>query len=104
MAERSGLRGSPGQASSALIPTRKEERRRVIERLLADPVAGEDQTVRSPVPDRQRKHAAQSGDDLLPPSLPTVDDDLCVAAAAEAKACDFELPSCLGEIVDLAVV
>lgn len=39
----------------------------IIERLLADPIAREDQTLESPVPNRQGEHAARPGEDLRVP-------------------------------------
>ena len=78
--------------------------RGVIQRLLAEPVARQDQPARAPVPQCQREHAAHPVEDPRAPGVPPIGDDLGVAAAAEDIAERFEIAADLGEIVDLAVI
>ena len=56
----------------------------VVERLDAQPVAGEQQPARAGVPHREREHAAEAIDAALAPLFVAVDDDLGVGAGAEA--------------------
>ena len=75
----------------------------VVERLLAGPVAGQEQGPRARVPDRQREHAVQRVDQLGAALLPQVDQDLGVAPAAQPVPAGQQ-PLAQGlEVVDLPV-
>jgi hypothetical protein len=76
----------------------------VLERLDAEPVAGEEQGLLRLIPEREREHAAEVRDAGLAPFLPGMDDDLGVGCGAEAVAARAEGIAQLAEIVNLAVV
>src|SRR5205823_14845688 len=83
---------------------KRPRRQDVVERLLADPVASENEPACSPVPECECKHAAQPGDDLRPPGVPAVDDDLGIAAAAKGITELLEVAADLSEVVDFPVI
>ena len=76
---------------------------RVVERLLAEAIAGKQEFLAAVIPDRDREHAAQARKHARAPGLIAVDDHLGVGAAAKHKTRRFELAPQLHEIVDLAV-
>ena len=59
---------------------------RPVERLDAEPIAGEQQPPRRRVPDREREHAAEAVDAVVAPLLVGVDDRLGVATACGSGA------------------
>lgn len=75
----------------------------VVQGLLADAVAGEEQGLQSPVPQRQREHPHEVLDEVLALLLPEVDEDLGVPLRAEAVAAPEEPLAKLREVVDLPV-
>ena len=75
----------------------------VVERLLPQPVAGEEDAAVLPVPDGEGEHPAQALGKLFAPLLVTVDQDLGVAVALEDVALGDELALEIEEVVDLAV-
>src|SRR4051812_45637380 len=60
--------------------------------------------MRSPVPNRQCEHAAQSGDEPLLPSMPAVDDNFGIAAAAEGVSEILKFSTDLPKVVYFAVI
>ena len=76
---------------------------RVVERLLAEPVARQEHRALRLIPEREGEHPVEVPNAILAPLLPGVDDDFGVAARAEGVAERLQLVDQLGEIVDLAV-
>ena len=77
----------------------------VVERLLADPVPGEDERLVAGVPEGEGEHAVGAGEGVAhAPLADGLDQHLGVRVAAEAVSGFLELPSQLAEVVDLAVV
>ena len=77
---------------------------RVIKRLHAQPVTGEEQRRAVAIPEREGEHSAKALDARFAPGLPCVHDDLGVAFRAERVAERGELGDQLLEVVDLSVV
>src|SRR3954471_5370694 len=75
----------------------------VIDRLLPQTVAGEEEAALVPVPDGEGEHPAQALGKLLAPLLVPVDQDLGVAVALEDVALGNQLALEIEEVVDLAV-
>ena len=76
----------------------------VVERLDAEPVAGEEQLAAFVVGDREREHAGEVVDDVAAPLLEPAEDDLGVGVVGdEPPAAGLELAAQLGVVVDLAV-
>ncbi len=75
----------------------------IIERLLAQPVAREEQRFASGVPQRERKHAIEPLEASLAPLLPGVNDHFGIAASAKNMAQCSKLGHQRLEIIDLAV-
>src|SRR5260221_10563910 len=75
----------------------------VIERLLAEAVAGEKQRLFPLVPQRKGKHAAEALQTIRAPFLPGVNDDLGIRMGAEAMSPVRQLCRKGLEIVDLAI-
>ena len=75
----------------------------VVDRLLAQAVAGEEEPALVPVPDGEGEHPAQPLGKLFAPLFVAVDQDLGVAVALEDVALGDELPLEIEEVVDLAV-
>src|SRR5690606_24496153 len=76
----------------------------VIERLLAEAVAGQIQAPRLPVPECKGKHAAQPRQCLFkPPGVDSGQDDFGVGPPAKVLACRPQLLGQRAEVVDLAV-
>ena len=78
-------------------------RARVVERLLARPVAGRHQRARAGVPQDQGEHAVEALDEAGAPLLVGVQGDLDVAAARERVPGRDQLGAQLPVVVDLAV-
>src|SRR5687768_18519658 len=76
---------------------------RVIQRLDADAVPGDEEDVRSGIPDGEGEHATQTRDAVLAELLVGVNYDLGVAGGSEAMSAGQQLLPKLREIVDLAV-
>ncbi len=74
-----------------------------VERLDAQPVAGEEELLAPPIPDGKPEHAVEPSHAVRSPLLVGVDDRLGVAARAEAVAAGLQLGPQLGVVVDLAV-
>ena len=100
-------RSSPPLASSDLSSEPKSSvpspQQRVVHRLDAQPIAGEEQRLAVAVPEREREHAAKARHALLAPGLPGVDDHLGVAVGAKDVAQRLQFGHQLLEVVDLAV-
>ena len=77
---------------------------RVEERLLAHPIAHQNQPVPPGVPDRRREHAVEPASEIEPFLFIEVDQALGVARRAVAMAFGFELFPQLELVVELAVV
>ena len=77
--------------------------RRVVQRLLAHAVAGEQQAPSRPVPDREREHPVQPIEAGFAVLRVEVNDDLGVRGASEVDAARDELGAELAVVVDLAV-
>jgi hypothetical protein len=75
----------------------------MVERLLAHPVARQDQPPAARVPQRQAEHAVERVDEVDPPLLVEVGQHLGVAVGAEAVPAGFEPGAQRDVIVDLAV-
>ena len=73
------------------------------QRLLAQPIAGQDQLPPLGVPDGQGEHAVEMLEEVRPLVLVEVDDHFGVAVRAEAMAGAFQPPAQLAEVVDFAV-
>ncbi len=73
------------------------------QRLLAHPVAGQDERAAGRVPDRQGEHPAQQAEHPRPLVLVEVDEDLGVALRAERMPLGLQPTAQRGEVVDLAV-
>ena len=78
-------------------------KQRVVQRLHAEPVAGQKQRFPGPIPESECEHAAKSIDACLAPRLPRVDDDLGVALGAEHVPEGQQLGYELLIVVNLAV-
>ena len=78
-------------------------RPRIEQRLLADPIAGQEQESPLLVPDREGEHAAKPPQASRPILLEGMDDDLGVAPGGEPVSVCLQLGAQLEEIVDLAV-
>src|SRR5262245_33521258 len=78
----------------------------VVQRLDADTIADEPQLTRTPVPQREREHAAQPGDTVDAPLLEGMEDDFGVAVIGPPAVTPrrFELATQLAVVVNLAVV
>ncbi len=76
---------------------------RVVQRLDAEPVAGEEERLAIPIPQREREHAAEPLDAVLAPLLPGMNDHLGVAAGPEAVSKLREFRDQRLIVVDLAV-
>src|SRR5439155_9136417 len=76
----------------------------VIERLLAEAVAGEEQRLAPGIPQSKGKLSIEPIETRRPPFLPGVDDHLGIAARSEHMAEDHEFGHQRLEIVDLAIV
>src|SRR5205807_450080 len=76
---------------------------RVIKRLDAEPVAGEEERLAVAVPQRKSEHAAEALHAVLAPLLPGVNDDLGVAPGTKYVTRAHELGDQLLVVVDLAV-
>src|SRR5687767_8605472 len=84
----------------------EEERARalpVVERLLAETVARDEETAPARVPHREGEHAAQVLHARLAVTLPRAQEDLRIARGREARAGRVERRSEIAEVVDLAV-
>ena len=107
MAAKSGAREMAGCCSSALgsEPNATPPGTRAqIERLDAEPVAGEHQPAAARVPQGDGEHAVEVGQEIEPAVLVEMDDDLGVGMiGGEAVAGALELLAQLDVIVDLAV-
>ena len=77
---------------------------RVVERLDAQAVAGQEQHPLPFVPEAEGEHAAEAIDAAFAPFLPGVDDHLGIAMRPEDVAFRLKLPRQFLEVVDLAVV
>ena len=75
----------------------------VVDRLLAEPVAREEQALPARVPDGEGEHPAQALGERVAPLLVTVDQDFGVAAGAEDVAPGDQLLAQPEVVVDLAV-
>ena len=75
----------------------------VIERLLTDPVAREEQAVARLVPDGNGKHAIEAFQAIRPPFFIGMQDDFGVAVRAEHMAFRLQLRTQIEEVVNLAV-
>ena len=75
-----------------------------IERLHAQPVAGEEQGVLIGIVEREGEHAVEPGEAVRPPLPPGGEDDFGVALGLEMVALDLQLGANLAEIVDLAII
>jgi hypothetical protein len=98
--------GQVGQREERLQLGREREPpvvERVDERLDPERVAGEDEPAARAVPQREREHPAQPGDEARPALLVQVDDDLRVAARAQPVPAPGQLVAQPPEAVDLAV-
>ena len=73
------------------------------ERLLSQPIAGEDQLLPLGVPKGQGEHAVQMRDELRPFLLVEVDDGLGIAMGAKLVAGAFEPAAEVAEVVDFTV-
>src|SRR5207302_1827050 len=82
------------------LPIREQ---RVIKRLHAEPVAGEEQRLAVAVPQRKGEHAAEALHAVFAPLLPGVNDDLGVALRKKHVTRARELGDQLLVVVDLAV-
>ncbi len=76
---------------------------RVIQRFLADPVAGQHQTVTAGVPDGNREHAIQLRKAVSAGVFVQVNDRFTVAMGGELVAAAFQTPAQSLIVVDLAV-
>ena len=76
----------------------------IVQRLLAEPVAVDEQTAPAVVPQRDGEHAVQPVDEVGPVLLVRVDDDLRVRRRPEPVALALELRAQVRVVVDLAVV
>jgi hypothetical protein len=76
---------------------------RIEERLLAEPVARQDQRAGALVPQRDPEHPVEPGEAAVAPLLVAVDDHLAVGAGGEAVAPGLEVGPQLAKVVDLAV-
>ena len=74
-----------------------------MQRLDANPVAGDEQLLGARVPDRERKHPAQFVHAHLAEVFVQVNDGLRVAVCAELVAFGFEPVAQLGKVVDLTI-
>src|SRR5882757_1448391 len=77
---------------------------RIMKRLLAQTVPGQNKFALHLVINGQRKHAAQFLDAIRAQILVEMNDDFCIASGIEAMSAPFQLGTQLGKIVDLAVV
>jgi hypothetical protein len=77
---------------------------RVMERLHAQPVAGEEERFAIAIPEREGEHSAEAPDAVGAPRLPRVDDHFGVALRPEHVAQRLQLGHELEIVVDLAVV
>ncbi len=75
----------------------------VVERLLPEPVARDEQPAPAAVPHREREHAVQAFDDRVAPRAIAVEDHLHVAVGAERVTEQLELATKLALVVDLGV-
>ncbi len=89
---RRGTRGSWNSAFSSDANANAAGRVDVVQRLDAEPVAGEEQLAALVVGDREREHAGEMVDDVAAPLLEAAQDDLGVGVVGdEAPALAFEL-------------
>ena len=99
------LPGDLRQPQQRLQLRRKRQRAvgqpRPEQRLLAEPVTGEDEALASGVPERHREHAVQPLDEVRPALLVEVRQDRCVARAANLV--PTQLVAKRHEVVGLAV-
>src|SRR5262249_30170299 len=77
---------------------------RVVERLLAEAVPGEEETARILIPEGKGEHPPQPLDTVHPPLLPGMHHHFRVRSRLEAVAQPFEFGPQLLELVDLPVV
>ena len=75
----------------------------VVERLDAETIASDQETPALPIPEREAVHAVERVREVIAVLLVGVDDDLGVAASAEAMPGALEPRSELAKVVDLAV-
>ena len=96
---------SPGSARMALSSEAKAKRPvgGVVERLDAEPVAGEEAALRPGVPDGEGEHAAQAGGRPRPTPRRRAPPPRCRCACRSGARADQVLAQ-LAEVVDLAVV
>src|SRR5207247_1155414 len=76
---------------------------RVIERLDAEMVAGEEELAPPAVPQREREHAGDAVEQPSAPLTPAVDQHFAVAVGHEAMTFGGELAPKLAKVVDLAI-
>ena len=97
------------RAQRQRLQFRREEQpaigqRTVIERLLAEPVARQEQRLPPRIPQRKREHPVEAVETSLAPLLPGVDNDLGVGARPKVVAERRQLRHQRLKIVDLPVV
>ena len=78
--------------------------RRIVERLLAHPVPGQQELLSPRVPDREGEHPVEVVDTVLAVLLPRVHDRFRVRSGDEAMAEGGQLPPKSHEVVDLSVL
>src|SRR5262245_47867500 len=76
----------------------------IVERLLAHPVAGQQQPPAGRVPDREGEHAIELGNAIVAIDLVGVGDHLGVRARSEAMPMPLQMSAQLREVVDLPVL
>src|SRR6185437_620070 len=76
---------------------------RVIKRLLAEAVAGEEQRLLGCVPQGEGEHAAKAREAVLAPFLPGMNDDLGIAMGTETMPLSRELGHEFAGIINLAI-
>jgi len=79
-------------------------KRRDVERLDPQPIAGQDEPAPAGIPQRDGEHAVERAHELEALLLVEMNDDFRVAARVEAMTPGFEAALQLREVVDLAVV
>ena len=96
----------PGHLENRLDLRREDEPvvvQQVVERLLADSVAGHPERLATLVPQGEDEHAAEALDGFLAPLFPGVHDHFGVGPGPEAMALGLQLGDQRLEVVDLAV-
>ncbi len=78
--------------------------RRIVERLLAHPIPGQQELLSLRVPHREGEHPVEVVDTVLPVLLPRMHDGFRVRSGDEAMAARRQLPPKSPEVVDLSVL